>query len=258
MRPICFTRFLTQHPIKCNNNSAFKPEKTDAKRTTPNNTSAQVEQLRKFSEDWGRRGRGGPFFDDLFDKQLADAFQDAVKSFQTAYNNPRYYRGERGERGDRGDRGDRTDRGDRGERKEEQQREQSKEIKERESKDLSPFGSFFSSNWNTFDIKEKDDGFEFKANIESFDPKDIKIEVKDGFLNISGKSKEEKSSVEGGFKRTHKSEQSFHHKFFIPENTDINQSKAAFNNGTLTIQIPKTTKEDAKKLEIPIDFAKKD
>jgi len=126
-------------------------------------------------------------------------------------------------------------------------------------RELSPFGSFFSSSFNNFNLKEKSDSYEFSANIASFDPKDIKIEVKDNYLHVSGKSKEEKSSEEGGYKRTHKSEQSFHHKFFIPENSVIGESKAAFAQGKLTIQIPKLKEEKkTESLEIPIDFAKKD
>ena len=256
MRPNCIARVFCQK-----NNEAVQKSKMNHENNKPSE-SRPIFQHRKFSEDWGRRRRGPFQIDDFFDRQLADAFQNAVNTFQTSFNNPRYRGEERAEGREvpRGGEGKGEGRGDVPRGGENRFNETSKEIKPREgSTEVSPFRSFFSSSWNNFGLKEKDDSFEFTANIESFDPKDIKIEVKDGFLHVAGKSKEEKTSDEGGFKRTHKSEQSFHHKFFIPENSEINQSKANFADGCLTIQIPKLTKQEKNEsLEIPIDFAKKD
>ena len=177
MRTIALGRIFNNNHANNVNNNAVKAPKVKANRLPLQN--------RKFSEDWGRRRRGGPFFDDFFDEQLSGAFQDAIKSFQTSFNAPRQ----------------------RGDHQNNERPERANEAKDlREAKEATPsLKSLFTSGWSNFSLKEKDDSFEFSANIETFDPKDIKIEVKDNYLHVSGKSKEEKNfNEEGGFKRSQK------------------------------------------------------
>lgn len=220
-------------------------------------------QHRLFSDDWGGRygGRGGRgqwggrFDDEDVEKAFRDygkLFENLVRSFDGGFRDARYK-----QRGGSADQENRSSKDENAENKQTEQNNASKDLKEKkDSNDLS-FRSLFTSGWNNFNLAEKGDSYLLTANIETFDPKDIKIEVKDGYLHVSGSSKEEKAFEDNGIKRSHKSEQSFHHRFHIPENSNISASKATFQNGALEILIPKENKQEDT-THIPIDFSKKE
>ncbi len=105
------------------------------------------------------------------------------------------------------------------------------------------------SNTNTtlpaVNIKEDEDGFEVEMSAPGLDKKDFKIELNKSVLTISSEKKTENETKEGQqFTRREFSYQSFSRSFTLPETVEGEKIKAKYENGILSVSIPK--KEEAK------------
>lgn len=105
------------------------------------------------------------------------------------------------------------------------------------------------SNTNTtlpsVNIKENADAFTVEVAAPGFDKGDFKLELNHNTLTISSDKKVEKETKEGEFftKREY-SYQSFTRSFTLPQIADGERIGATYENGILSVSIPK--KEEAK------------
>lgn len=101
------------------------------------------------------------------------------------------------------------------------------------------------------EISETKDHFHMSVDLPGIKKEDIKIELKDNALTISGERKQEKKG--DGDKNAHYVERfygGFTRIFKIPETADGEKIQARYENGVLEIDIPKTTEATARKIEI--------
>jgi HSP20 family protein len=89
-----------------------------------------------------------------------------------------------------------------------------------------------------------------KADVPGVDQKDIDISIENGTLQLKGERKFEKDEKNQGFHRLERSYGSFVRYFTVPETVDTENVKADFQNGVLTITLPK--KEIAKPKAIKV------
>ncbi|WP_147803717.1 Hsp20/alpha crystallin family protein [Alkalicoccus halolimnae] len=97
------------------------------------------------------------------------------------------------------------------------------------------------------DVKEKENHYVLDVDLPGYTKEDVTVEYADGYLEIRGE-REKSSHIEEGdgrFIRKERSYGSFRRHFFIGE-IDKNEISGSFNNGVLTLQVPKS-KEDEKK-----------
>ncbi len=117
------------------------------------------------------------------------------------------------------------------------------------------FDDFFDFNYSTFrydttelmktDIKETDNGYEVTMNLPGVKKEDVKAELKDGYLTIqasSNTSKDEKDN-DGRYIRRERYAGTCSRSFYVGDAVTQEDIKAKFENGTLTLDIPK---KDAK------------
>ena len=117
------------------------------------------------------------------------------------------------------------------------------------------FDDFFDFNYPTFrydttelmktDIKETDNGYEVTMNLPGVKKEDVKAELKDGYLTIqasSNTSKDEKDN-DGRYIRRERYAGTCSRSFYVGDAVAQEDIKAKFENGTLTLDIPK---KDAK------------
>jgi len=106
----------------------------------------------------------------------------------------------------------------------------------------------FSSTNTTLpavNIREDDDGFEVEMSAPGLDKKDFNIELNNSVLTISSEKEVENETKEGQqFTRREFSYQSFSRSFTLPETTESEKIAAKYENGILSVSIPK--KEEAK------------
>lgn len=105
------------------------------------------------------------------------------------------------------------------------------------------------------DIRETDKGYELAIDLPGFKKEEISAELKDGYLTVSAsKSHKEEEKKEGHLIRQERSSGSCARTFYVGEGVKQSDCKAAYENGILTVCIPKVTKEEkAAKQMISID-----
>jgi HSP20 family protein len=77
-----------------------------------------------------------------------------------------------------------------------------------------------------------------RADLPGLTKDDVKVEVTDNFLTISGERKEEKDEQQEGFYRSERSYGSFYRQIPLPEGAKTENATATFHNGVLEITIP--------------------
>ena len=101
------------------------------------------------------------------------------------------------------------------------------------------------------DIHETDKEILINVELPGINKKDVKVEAKNNVLTISGERKEEKKIDEKNYYRIERHYGKFERSIGLPETVNPEKVSASFNNGVLTVTLPKTEKAKAK--EIPVE-----
>lgn len=102
------------------------------------------------------------------------------------------------------------------------------------------------------DFHESDSEFVLTAEIPGVDAKDLDIEFRDGLLTIKGEKKTETKDEKKGLYHSEISYGSVMRTIAVPDHADIDNAKADFKDGVLTMKMPKKEAlvEGAKKIAI--------
>ncbi len=100
------------------------------------------------------------------------------------------------------------------------------------------------------DIYEKDDKLFAEIEIPGIDKKNIDISIEDHVLSIKGEKKSEREDKGRNYHVVERRYGQFHRAFRIPEYIKAEEIKAKFDNGILTVEMPK--KEEVKKSSIKV------
>ena len=107
------------------------------------------------------------------------------------------------------------------------------------------------------DVEEHANHFLMSFDLPGVQEKDIKIEVKDGYLTVTGERKQEhKSEEEGRYKRYERFHGSFSRSFSLPKNLESDDIKANYDNGVLHVLVPKKDHSESK--SVKVESGKKD
>ena len=104
------------------------------------------------------------------------------------------------------------------------------------------------------DVLEETDVIRIAAELPGVKPEDVKISVEGNVLTLQGTKQqvaEEKTERVHRYERTYGS---FARTFTLPRTVDTAQIKAGYDNGVLTITLPKA--EQAKPRQIAVEVAK--
>jgi len=101
------------------------------------------------------------------------------------------------------------------------------------------------------DIYETEHELVLKADLPDIDPKDLDIRVENNILTIRGERKFEKNVNEENYLRVERSYGSFTRSFTLANTVNSEAIKAAYENGVLTLSIPK--REEAKPKQIKVN-----
>ncbi|UXX80316.1 Hsp20/alpha crystallin family protein [Reichenbachiella carrageenanivorans] len=97
------------------------------------------------------------------------------------------------------------------------------------------------------DISETDKAFELSFAIPGIKKEEIKIDLNEGQLIVSGERKFEEKKDEKNFHTVETRYGSFSRSFHLPDNIDAGKVEAQYENGLLNISIPKDEKKIQKK-----------
>lgn len=117
------------------------------------------------------------------------------------------------------------------------------------------FDDTFARDGNTFtpavDIKENDSEIRLELELAGLKPEDVEIIAENGVLTVRGeKRSERKEGDESRYQVIERMYGTFMRTFQLPQGIDADQIKAGFDNGVLTLHIPKSALPQPKRIEI--------
>jgi len=100
------------------------------------------------------------------------------------------------------------------------------------------------------DIYEHEGNIVLKAELPGVDPKEVDVRLENNVLTLRGERKFERDEEKDSYHRIERAYGTFSRSFRLPTNVDTGSAKAAFDNGILTIELPKSEEARPRKLEI--------
>ena len=102
------------------------------------------------------------------------------------------------------------------------------------------FGKHASHLMKT-DIRETDSSYKFSIDLPGFKKEDVSAELKDGYLTVTAvkSHQDEEKNEEGKLIRQERYSGSCSRTFYVGESVDEKDCKAGFEDGILTIEVPK-------------------
>ena len=100
------------------------------------------------------------------------------------------------------------------------------------------------------DLVETDDHFVLRADLPGLSEDDIKIELEDGTLTVSGDRKAEHESKNEGYYRVERAFGSFSRSLTLPQGVDPEAVTASFDRGVLEVRVRKPEQRKPRRIEI--------
>ncbi len=102
------------------------------------------------------------------------------------------------------------------------------------------------------DVVETDDHYVLRADLPGVSEGDVKIEVDDNVLTVSGERKSSNEETKQGYYRVERSYGHFSRTLTLPEGVDADSINATFDRGVLEVKVPKPEQRKPRKVEISV------
>jgi HSP20 family protein len=102
----------------------------------------------------------------------------------------------------------------------------------------------------TLDLAETPEGYEVSVDLPGLKPEDVKVELHEGQLVISGRREESTDRKDKNYHYVERAVGSFVRAVTLPGEVDSDKIDAQYENGVLNIKLPKSAKAQPKKIEI--------
>ncbi len=106
------------------------------------------------------------------------------------------------------------------------------------------------------DVYEDEHSIQLKMEVPGIEEKDIDVRLENNLLTVRGERKFEKEQKEENFHRIERRYGSFTRSFTLPNTLNMEDVKADYDKGVLTIKLAK--KAEAKPKQIKVEIGKKD
>jgi HSP20 family protein len=103
------------------------------------------------------------------------------------------------------------------------------------------------------DVKQTEKEYIVEAELPGMKNDDVDVRIDGRVLSISGETETSKEEEGTDFIRRERRSQSFTRKFNLPDDVDEGKVKATFDNGLLTVALPRTNVESSSGRKIKID-----
>jgi HSP20 family protein len=100
------------------------------------------------------------------------------------------------------------------------------------------------------DLVETDDAYRLHLDVPGMTKEDININLQNNTLTVSGTRSAEQTNEGDEYVRVERTFGNFHRTFTLPNAVDAENIEAAYNEGVLEINVPKTEKAARRKIEI--------
>jgi len=100
------------------------------------------------------------------------------------------------------------------------------------------------------DLIEKDDAFNLQLDVPGMTKDDITINLQNGTLTVRGERASERTDEGEEYVRVERAFGSFHRSFTLPDAVDEENIQATYEDGVLSIHVPKTEESTRRQIEI--------
>ncbi len=114
------------------------------------------------------------------------------------------------------------------------------------------FSPMHDGGWGSpnVDVIENNDNIIVKAELPGFKPQDVDVRVEGNMLVMRGEGTEETEKKEGQYHLHERRQSSFVRSIPLPTGVDANKANAEFENGILTLTLPKNEEEKPKRISV--------
>jgi HSP20 family protein len=102
------------------------------------------------------------------------------------------------------------------------------------------------------DILESKDSYLIRAELPGMKKEDIKVELKDGTLILSGERTSEKPAEGVEYRHTERVNAKFWRSFSLPETVKQDGIEAAYKDGVIEIRVPKAEEAKPRQIEVTV------
>jgi HSP20 family protein len=102
------------------------------------------------------------------------------------------------------------------------------------------------------DILERENDYTIKVELPGVDKKDVKITVLNDVMTIKGEKQQESEKKGENYHRVERSYGSFQRSFTMPSSVASDKIDASYDNGVLSISLPKLEEAKPKEIEVKV------
>jgi len=102
------------------------------------------------------------------------------------------------------------------------------------------------------DIRQTDEAFCIEASLPGFTPADVEITFDENVLTIRGVRPHDDATDRGGYVQRERQLSSVHRHVYLPAQVKAEEITAGFENGVLTIRVPRELKAQPKRIPVSI------
>ena len=113
------------------------------------------------------------------------------------------------------------------------------------------YGSDQAGAWPVpLDVTHEDDSVVVKASIPGIKPDEVEVTIEDGRMTIEGKTAAESDERRGGYVVRERRTGRFYRAIRLPETVDADGAESVYENGVLTVTVPKQASRKARKIDV--------
>ena len=114
-----------------------------------------------------------------------------------------------------------------------------------------PEGNGGARRWvPAMDLVETGDALVLRADLPGMSEEDVRVEVEDGILTVSGERKADSTAAPEGFYRLERAFGQFSRSLSLPKGVDAAAVTAEFDRGVLEVRIPKPEAAKPRRIEV--------
>jgi len=102
------------------------------------------------------------------------------------------------------------------------------------------------------DLVEEGDHYVLRADVPGVSQDELKVELEDNVLTLSGERKSEHEERKDGYYRIERASGSFSRSLTVPEGVDPDAIEARFERGVLEVRIPKPAERKPRRVAIDV------
>jgi HSP20 family protein len=107
--------------------------------------------------------------------------------------------------------------------------------------------------WPKTDIYEDKEGLTLKFEVPGIDANQIKVQVAENALTVSGERKLENEQNRQNYHRVESSYGAFERSFSLPQSLDTEKLNAQYKNGVLTVYVPRSERSRPRSVQVKVE-----